>query len=115
MVPRQPADTADCYLAARDLLVQVRRDAVHRSLVGHGTPAARSRDRRTNDGDTRSRERRLRGRTSGCGGVEATAVKARRQLRFANCEEVMAEVGRLRSTGYTRLGRLDLAQICTHL
>ena len=38
----------------------------------------------------------------------------RRQLTFHNRDDVLAEVERLRS-GYTRLGRLDLAQICTHL
>ena len=39
----------------------------------------------------------------------------RRRLTFCDCDEVIAEVQRLRSTGYTRAGRLDLAQICTHL
>src|SRR5687767_7267926 len=39
----------------------------------------------------------------------------RRILTFRNCDEVMVEVNRLRAAGYTRLGNLDLAQICAHL
>jgi hypothetical protein len=39
----------------------------------------------------------------------------RRHLRFSHSDEVVADVTRLRHAGYTRLGNLDLAQICTHL
>ena len=39
----------------------------------------------------------------------------RRELEFGDFDEVLAEVQRLRSAGYTRAGQWNLAQICDHL
>jgi hypothetical protein len=41
-------------------------------------------------------------------------VSERRRLKFANADEVAAEVGRLRK-GYTQAGEWSLAQMCGHL
>jgi hypothetical protein len=36
-------------------------------------------------------------------------------LIFFSSDQVLADVARLRAAGYTSVGKLDLAQICTHL
>jgi hypothetical protein len=38
-----------------------------------------------------------------------------RTLNFASFDEVIAEVNRLHSIGYTKAGQWDLAQVCDHL
>src|SRR5437016_5780144 len=46
----------------------------------------------------------------------STATKpARRQLRFASFDEVVADAENLLAKGYERAGNWDLAQVCGHL
>jgi hypothetical protein len=40
---------------------------------------------------------------------------ARRNLTFRDLDEVIADVENLRATGYEKLGKWDLAQVCGHL
>jgi hypothetical protein len=45
-----------------------------------------------------------------------TATKlTRRELKFANLDEVVADAENLQAKGYERVGNWDLAQVCSHI